>query len=228
MPLSAMTIEKVAPKVTPLPGEQEKVVFEKIARREPIPFDVLIQALNANQTTLRADAATLLGDSGNMQAVPYLIDALSDESGHVGRDYAEAGMATTRYRANESLKKLTHQDFDYVWDAPKPKRQIAIQKWIIWWKKLESEYKRGEAAALNDINKGKYIYTLGGKRAPENPQLEPQSLKQYGVTFKFLGCMITQYDSGYRDTVIKALKEKYGFDPIMKLYRELEEQKKNP
>jgi len=52
---------------------------------------------------------------------------------HVGANYPEAGMATTRYWANESLKKLTEQDFGFIWNDPKEKRNQAIQQWINWY-----------------------------------------------------------------------------------------------
>ena len=37
--------------------------------------------------------------------------------------YTEPGMNTTRWWANESLKKLTRYDAGYRWDAPLPERE---------------------------------------------------------------------------------------------------------
>jgi HEAT repeat protein len=126
---------QLAPKIKPLPEELVGVLFQRIERQEKIEFDLLCQALIGPQTTLRAYAATLLADSEDKRAIPFLIDALSDESMHVGADYVDPGDATTRYRANKALKKLTGEDFGFVWSDPKDKRDAAIQKWIAWYKK---------------------------------------------------------------------------------------------
>ncbi|MEO6053556.1 MAG: HEAT repeat domain-containing protein [Chthoniobacterales bacterium] len=224
IPIVASGIEHIAPKVAPLSAEQMSVVSEKLQQKQTVSFELLIQALNDDQTTLRARAANALGNLGEMRAVPYLIDALSDDSGHKGAEYPEGGMCTTRYWANASLKKLTDRDFGFVWDAPQPKREEAIQKWIVWWKPYIEEYTEGEVAALKDIKKGKYIYSITGMPGPTSLQLEAESAKHYGITIDFHGCLRgprVAYDRGYRDAVIKALKKKYGFDPVEKLDHEL-------
>ncbi|MCA9402868.1 MAG: HEAT repeat domain-containing protein, partial [Candidatus Omnitrophica bacterium] len=104
---AAAQYPRLAPSVEPLPQELVPELFEKIETKEEIPLVLLYQALVGPQTTLRAYAATALGEHGNRTSIAYLIDALADDSVHVGANYREAGMATTRYRANESLKKLT-------------------------------------------------------------------------------------------------------------------------
>jgi hypothetical protein len=128
-------LEQLAPKTEPLTQELVGVLFERINRQQKIEFGLLCRALIGPQTTLRAYAATLLGDSGDKRAIPFLIDALSDDSLHVGADYVDAGDATTRHRANKALKKLTAQDFGFVWNDPEEKRNEAIRKWIAWYKK---------------------------------------------------------------------------------------------
>ncbi|MEI6149930.1 MAG: HEAT repeat domain-containing protein [bacterium] len=125
----------LAPKVVPLPDAEVGVIFGKIGKGEKIELAKLYQALNGPQTALRADAARELGKYGDKASVPYLIDALSDESTHVGGDYPEAGMATTRYWANDSMKKLTAKDFGFVWNDPIEKRNQAIAKWREWFQK---------------------------------------------------------------------------------------------
>jgi hypothetical protein len=120
----------LAPKTGPLKQEMVGALFERIERREKIEFDLLCKALIGPQTTLRAEAATLLGESGDKRAIPFLIDALADESTHVGAKYVDPGDATTRHRANKALKNLTGQDFGFVWSDPKEKRRTAIDKWI--------------------------------------------------------------------------------------------------
>jgi hypothetical protein len=124
------TPASLAPKTDPLDQKLVGILFERIERHEKIEFELLCQALSGPQTTLRAHAATLLGKSGDKRAIPFLIDALSDESTHVGASYADPGDATTRHRANKALKKLTGQDFGFVWNDPKETRQASIDKWI--------------------------------------------------------------------------------------------------
>jgi hypothetical protein len=126
---------QLAPKTEPLDDALVAKLFERIHRQERVEFDLLCQALVGHQTTLRALAATLLGESGDTRAIPFLIDALSDQSMHAGALYADAGDATTRHRANKSLKKLTKQDFGFVWNDPKENRQTAIRKWVNWYRK---------------------------------------------------------------------------------------------
>lgn len=120
------------PRRMPLSGEEIDRTFQRIDRRERIETDTLLRALASDQTTLRARAAALLGETGDASVVPALVAALSDESIHVGAHYPDAGMATTRWWANNSLKKLTKQDFGFRWDAPKPERETAINKWTQW------------------------------------------------------------------------------------------------
>ena len=127
--------EQLAPKTGPLKGELVSDLFERIAKREKIEFNLLCQALVGPQTALRADAATALGDLGDKRAIPFLIDALSDESMHVGANYRDAGDSTTRHRANKALKKITGQDFGFVWNDGKDKRNEAIFKWFEWYRK---------------------------------------------------------------------------------------------
>lgn len=126
--------EQQARQTEPLRPELVGVLLERISRQEVIAFELLCQALVGPQTTLRAHAATLLGDTGDKRAIPFLIDALSDESMHVGANYLDPGDATTRHRANKALRKLTGQDFGFVWNDPKDDRDAAIQRWIAWHK----------------------------------------------------------------------------------------------
>jgi hypothetical protein len=127
--------EQLAPRTEPLKEELVGVLFQRIDKKEKIEFELLCRALVGPQVTLRAYAATLLGDSGDKRAIPFLIDALSDESVHKGANYVDGGDATTRHRANKALKKLTGQDFGFVWSEPQEKRQQAILKWIEWYRK---------------------------------------------------------------------------------------------
>lgn len=120
-------------KTKPLSSEEIDRVFESVNQGKKVDRDTLHRALISDQKSLRADAARLLGEVGDATSVPHLIDALSDQSHHVGADYSNPGMATTRYWANASLKKLTKQDFGFVWDAPEVERQAAIKRWQVWY-----------------------------------------------------------------------------------------------
>lgn len=131
LPMLSLTAAE-QPATTPLSQADIARTLRRIDRHEGIETDTLLRALISDQTYLRAGAARLLGDTADFSVVPALITALSDESYHVGANYPEAGMATTRYWANESLKKLTRQDFGFRWDAPKPDREDAISKWKAW------------------------------------------------------------------------------------------------
>ena len=95
-------------------------------------LDGVHRALTGNQLTYRAYAATYMGKHGTYESAPLLIDALSDESAHVGANYVDAGMATTRHRAALALKELTGEDFGFVWDDPIEKREEAIEKAGKW------------------------------------------------------------------------------------------------
>ena len=70
-----------------------------------------------------------MASHGDLSDVPYLVDALSDESQHVGASYPYAGMSTTRYWANVALICITKQDLGYRWDDPIESRKAAIRRW---------------------------------------------------------------------------------------------------
>ena len=125
--------EPLTKPLVPLPEQEYSRVFYAFSSQGKVPIKLLHQGLFAGQMTVRAHSALLLGDQGDRSSVPYLIDALSDQSMHVGVNYPEAGMATTRYWANESLKKLTKKAFGFIWNDPEAKRSKAIQQWREWY-----------------------------------------------------------------------------------------------
>lgn len=112
-------------------------ILEQIGRGDKVNRDDLHRALISDQTYLRAAVARMLGNNGDATSIPHLIDGLGDQSFHEGASYPDAGMATTRYWANESLKKLTKQDFGFVWSAPDAERQVAIQRCRDWYSKTQ-------------------------------------------------------------------------------------------
>ncbi|MBU0729764.1 MAG: HEAT repeat domain-containing protein [Proteobacteria bacterium] len=129
---SAEMTRLVSP-IDPLPQELVPVLFERINNNEKIEIHLLHQALNCPQITLRAYTARILGEQGDETSIPYLIDALSDDSLHVGAMYLKPGMNTTRYWVNESLKRLTGEDFGFVWDDSKNTRIESILRWREWY-----------------------------------------------------------------------------------------------
>lgn len=140
----------LAPKIKPLPDDQVGEMFVRIEKDEDIDLKLIYQSLIGPQTTLRAYAARYLGAHGNNTSIPYLIDALSDESMHVGAKYIKAGMATTRYWANDSLEKLTGNDFGFIWNDPRNKRDEAIKRWQQWWQKNKPTGQvAGESLSMN-------------------------------------------------------------------------------
>jgi hypothetical protein len=127
----------VAPPVKPL--SQKEIAFwcSHINGLKDADVDTLHRALVCGQTCLRVDAAQRLGEVGDATSISHLVDALRDESACVGDRTFKAGMETTRYWANESLKKLTKQDFGFRWDASKEHREAAIQRWRQWFSEQE-------------------------------------------------------------------------------------------
>ena len=146
------SIKLLCPDIPPFPHEQVGPLFDQLHKGIKVEGRVLVQALNGPQLTLRALAATALGNHGP-EAIPYLIDALSDQSVHEGADYLDPGMATTRHRANEALKKLTKKDFNFSWNDPDSEREQAIGRWIQW-------YKNGIGVEQSDRRNAKELCNL--------------------------------------------------------------------
>ena len=91
--------------------------------------------------TYRAYSAQWFIEHGTIEDVPFLIDALSDDSMHVGANYPLAGMATTRYWANIALIVICKTSYDYQWDAPKEKRDYSISLWTQHWERIKPRTK---------------------------------------------------------------------------------------
>jgi len=119
--------------VQPLPQGQVSELFDRIRRDDPVEPALLHTALIGPQTALRADAAAKLCEWGDATSIPHLIHALTDESSHVGGDYSDPGMATTRYWTARSLRAMTGREFGYRWDDPLEKRTAAVTRWATWY-----------------------------------------------------------------------------------------------
>jgi hypothetical protein len=105
------------------------------------------RGLVGSQLTYRAKSAMWFIEHGTIEDVPYLIDALSDESAHKGAKYPLAGMATTRYWANVALIVICKTSYDYQWDSAKEQREYSISLWKQHWERIESKNKRQENKA---------------------------------------------------------------------------------
>lgn len=99
------------------------------------------RGLVGNQMTYRARSAQWFIEHGTLEDVPFLIDALSDQSHHEGANYPLAGMATTRYWANVALIVICKTSYDYQWDAPAEKREYSISQWIQHWNRIKPKAK---------------------------------------------------------------------------------------
>ena len=99
------------------------------------------RGLVGSQLTYRAKSAQWFIEHGTVEDVPYLIDALSDESMHEGAEYPLAGMATTRYWANVALIVICKTSYDYQWDSSKEKREYSISLWLQHWARIKPKIK---------------------------------------------------------------------------------------
>lgn len=128
--------EDMAPKVDPigadelLPALHAKENFREHA-------STIRRGLVGKQLTYRAESAQWFIKHGTVEDVPYLIDALSDESMHIGANYPLEGMATTRYWANVALIVICKTNYDYQWDASKEKREYSISLWKQHWSRIK-------------------------------------------------------------------------------------------
>ena len=135
--------EPLAPGLYPLSGEELNTCWDKLTAGEHVNKTDIRRGLVSSQTTFRADCARYLARHGTVEDLPYLIDALSDESLHVGALYPHGGMATTRYWANVALICITRQDLGYRWDDSPQKRQQAINRWRSHWSSVKATADNG-------------------------------------------------------------------------------------
>jgi hypothetical protein len=131
--VTAWTGEVSAPAVKLTIALSQEEIGEVLAHLEAIDRGTLHRALTSDQYYLRFMAAKRLNEVGDFTSIPLLIAALRDQSQHVGAQYPDAEMASTRYWVNDSLKKLTKHDFGFRWDAPKADREAAIERWKQWY-----------------------------------------------------------------------------------------------
>ena len=91
-----------------------------------------------------------------------------------------------------------------------------------------NDYRDGSLAAVSDTAKGIFKYEIIGLWPPYAEDLARQAKDRYAITVIFHGCVAgprVWYDQGYLDIVVQRLIERYGFDPVKRLDKELMEQR---
>lgn len=129
--------ERIAPILEPLSHEEMGQWVGKVDHTEAVDKSIIRRGLISGQTALRADCARYLAWHGDLSDLPYLIDALSDESVHVGARHLYVGMMTTRYWANVALISITKQDLGFRWDDQIERRKEAITRWKNHWSSVK-------------------------------------------------------------------------------------------
>lgn len=76
---------------------------------------------------VRYEAASALGNMGDRQGYPVLVQGLSSER------------IDFRYRCIEALKDFTGRDFGYKHNESPEVRQVSVQQWEAWLARMESE-----------------------------------------------------------------------------------------
>lgn len=132
--LLATDAEPIAPRVESIDlDELQSALLAKDNFRKHAP--TIQRGLVGSHMWYRAQSAQWFIQHGNMNDVPHLIAALSDESAHKGANYPVAGMATTRYWANVALIAICGTSYEYRWDDPPKKREYAISLWTQHWER---------------------------------------------------------------------------------------------
>jgi hypothetical protein len=135
--VSAFSASGIAPTLKKAPEDEVREALASIESRRSEDLTIIRRGLISDQTYDRAQCAQCLAKHGSIEDVPYLIDALSDESSHEGAKYPVAGMATTRYWANVALIVICKTSYDYRWDASAENREFAISLWKHHWERIK-------------------------------------------------------------------------------------------
>lgn len=139
--LSASAADKVAPTLEKASSDEIRKALTAIESGESDDLSMIRRGLISDQTYDRARCAQSFIKHGSIDDVPFLIDALSDESMHVGANYPLAGMATTRYWANVALIVICKTSYDYQWDSPLKDRKYSISLWKQHWDRIKPKEK---------------------------------------------------------------------------------------
>lgn len=151
--------EQLAPRLEKLTHEEIGQWVGKVHPGAKIDKAIIRRGLISDQTALRADCAQYLATHGNLSDVPYLIDALSDQTQHVGGRSLYSGMSTTRYWANVALICITKIDLGYRWDDPNKKRKEAIDRWANYWESTRHRTKSAPGPDGSELAKAVAVAT---------------------------------------------------------------------
>ena len=98
-------------------------------------LDRLHMELMSNQRKARLLSAKALVMKGDDASIPFLINAMAQDSAGVKKMNAGAGsgMNTIRFWCNEALKRISGRDFGFEWDGEGSARDMAILRWRTWY-----------------------------------------------------------------------------------------------
>ena len=88
------------------------------------------------------------------------------------------------------------------------------------------EVEAGRAAARADLEKKLIRYDIVGQPSMIDPELKRLAASKFNISVTFHGCVAgprVDYDRAYLDVVIGHLKALHGYDPVVKLEKELRE-----
>lgn len=88
------------------------------------------------------------------------------------------------------------------------------------------EVDAGRAAARADLEKKLIRYDIVGQPSMIDPELKRLAASKHNISVTFHGCVAgprVDYDRAYLDVVTAHLKALHGYDPVVKLEKELRE-----
>ena len=130
----------------------------RIAGYGPVAVPLCIEGLQSDDAMTRMGCAYVLGRVGDRVAIPELEKVLDDPVPFVRYEAAsqlgtlgsrggygvlvsglEDDRVEYRYKCYEALHALTGQSFDYSHNADPERRKVAVGRWQVWLKRVESE-----------------------------------------------------------------------------------------
>lgn len=126
-------VEALSADPAPFTIRQQIVDQRRLVDARPLADAALHRLIRGNQYTFRALACDRAGEQRAWDLIGVLIDALSDESMHVGANYGgNSGDWTTRRRCQRALQRITSLDHGFAWNGTREQRALAIGRWVAW------------------------------------------------------------------------------------------------
>ena len=132
--------------------------LERVAAYGPMALPVCTKGLSSDDAMTRMGCAYALGRIGDPGSIEPLQGLLSDEvdfvryeaASQLGNLGSRAGYPVLvqglgdnrvefRYKCFEALHALTGHTFDYSHNAAPERRQVSVEKWQLWLKRIETE-----------------------------------------------------------------------------------------